>query len=229
MMFLWELLIQAKQEKVATQEIKFQYPKRYSPYLELNFEDLNTLSVQKDVEINPYYRFSEIFNRMFSPDEVDDTELKKVLFDLFIHYIGTIDTNRGMTRCEYQIGFVKDDIAKGLFGKEVKSNFPLFSEENQYYLANSLLRLYQTNEGVLIFREAIKAIYPKAIIFVNVSGKDEMTVFLQIKETTSEQKKIEVLKQLFLPFKFKMRVFYEYMFGIIGEETLMKIEQMIID
>ncbi|MCB5954237.1 hypothetical protein [Enterococcus sp. CWB-B31] len=228
MNYLWEFMVKANQLEAAKENIVFQYPKRYSPYLELNFENLNEQKLADEVEINPYYRFYSVFYEMFPPDDEENQQLKMTLFDLFIHYIGEIDVNRGNNKRDYQVSFVQEDMKHGLFGRFVQENYNRFSFSEKKQLAHNLLRLYQTNQGVLIFKETIQFIYPKAIQFVHLGDKYELTVFLQTKKTEEEEKKVAVLKELFLPFKFSLDIYYEHMIGILEEEAFMKMEQFVI-
>ena len=228
MNYLWELMVKANQRQAAKKELTFHYPKRYSPYLELNFENLNQQQLAEEVEINPYYRFYTIFNQMFLPDDLADQQLKSVLFDLFIHYIAEIDVNQGNHKRDYHVGFVQEDIANGLFGAFVQENYDLFTFQQKKQLAHNLLRLYQTNQGVLIFKESIQLVFPKTIQFVHLGDKNELTLFLQVRRTQEQEKKVAVLRELFLPFKFSLDVYYEHMIGIIEEEAFMKIGQFIL-
>lgn len=228
MNFIWELEIKANQKQIPKKQITYLYPERYSPYLELNFENLNERSFENKVEINPYYRFPDIFRYLFLPDNHEDKELRAILFDLVMHHIGSIDCNKGMTKRDYQIEFFQHDIEAGLFGQYVQKYFSLFTFEEQKQVAGNLLQLYQTNEGSMLFKKSIQQIYPKAVQFVHLNERDEITVFLQIRKTEEEEKKIMVLKHLFLPFKFSMDVYYEYMLGIIEEDEFMKINEIVL-
>ncbi|WP_086347947.1 hypothetical protein [Candidatus Enterococcus clewellii] len=228
MNYLWELVVKANQNQLTEAEINYCYPKRFSPYLEVNFEHLNGHDIDQEVEINPYYRFSKIFNQMFLPDDHDNQEVKRILFDLFFHYIARLDANQGMNKKEYQISFVQEDIRKGLFGHLVQKNYAHFSFLEQKHIAQNLLRLYQTNQGILIFKETIQYVYPKAIQFVHLNEKNELTIFLQIRKTALEEKKIAVLKELFLPFKFSLAIYYEHMIGILAVDAFMKIDELVL-
>lgn len=228
MNYLWELVVKANQDQMPEDEITYRYPKRYSPYLELNLENLNEIYVEKDVEINPYYRFSKIFSQMYLPDDQADQEIKAVLFDLFIHYIGKLDASKGMTKRDYQIKFVIADIQAGLFGKNLKNNFDLFSFHEQREIAQNLLQLYMTNEAIFLLKKTVKYLYPKSIQFVHLEEKSELTIFLQTKKTPEEEQKMQMIKDLFLPIKYSLDIYYEYMFAILEEDAFIKLDEIML-
>ena len=90
MKYIWELVALAKSQELRPTDIVFTSAKEFSPYLELSFEDLNDYSVPSVAEVNPYYRFLVVFKDYFDPDYDGDSEIRTELFNLIIHYLGTV-------------------------------------------------------------------------------------------------------------------------------------------
>lgn len=67
---LWEVMIQAEEQGLPEEQLRFKMAERYSPYTELSFPFLNQSVVGDgmEIEVNPYRRFYEIFKDLFSPD-----------------------------------------------------------------------------------------------------------------------------------------------------------------
>ena len=65
MNYIWDIIIKARQLGIDETKIKFIAAKSYSPYMELSNENINFKDIEQEVELNPYYRFFEIFKYFF--------------------------------------------------------------------------------------------------------------------------------------------------------------------
>ncbi|MBC1778412.1 iron-dependent peroxidase [Listeria booriae] len=229
MMFSWQFYIRRIQENIDVDSIIFKMPKRYSPYMELSFENLNTVSVQEsELEVNPYYRFGTIFNGMFSLDDTENKSIKSTLFDLIFHYLTELDCMQGMTKREFYIRFVCNDIERGLFGVRVAEDFQCLAQAEKQIIANNIIRLYKTGEGVYLFQDTVMQLFPKATIFAHIGDKDRLIIHLHTRETTEKSQKIGLLRALFLPFKYELEFYWEYIFGVLAEDAFMRQEEMMM-
>jgi hypothetical protein len=220
--YIWELVVQAKQLGVSKEKINFTYPQRFSPYMEMSFEHLNEVDFISEVEVNPYYRFLEVFKGYYHPDNLDDLEIRGILFDLIVHYLAELDSHMGLTKVEYHINFVIRDIERGIFGDLVREQFKTCSLLEKKQVANNVLRFYITGEGIYLFQDSIKKLFEKATIFANINDKDMLLVHLAVPETKEREQKVQLLKTIFLPFKYEIRIYWEHLFGVIGVPGLMK-------
>ena len=226
--YIWALLIKAIEEGIPKKAITFTYPKRFSPYLELNLEHLNDQNVTTVAEVNPYYRFLSVFKDYFHPDHEENMEIREVLYDLIMHYLAELDTYMGITKREYQINFVIRDIEAGIFGRDLQNKFSVFSLYEKKIIGNNLLRLYMTGEGVYLFQDSVKKIFAKAVIYADIKESDTIMVHLVAKETAARKQKIQLLQTLFLPFKYEIELYWEYIFGVIDVEGFMKQEEIVM-
>lgn len=101
-------------------------------------------------------------------------------------------------------------------------------ELEQKIIAQNLLVLFDTAECIYTMKDTVSQIFPNAYIFSNAEEKDEIILYLRTKETREKAEKIEVIKNLFLPFKCNVDVYWEYIFGIIGVDELMVIDQIML-
>ncbi len=81
---------------------------------------------------------------------------------------------------------------------------------------------------IFILKKVTKEVFTKAYIFSNTDNKDEVVFYLRVKETEINRKKIEFIKYLFLPYKYNVEIFWEYIFGVIGEDEFMKSDEIVI-
>ncbi len=228
MNFGWQLQIRAIEENVNPKKIFYKKGEPFSPYSEISFEDLNNKEILQEVELNPYYRFFSIFNQLLDANLDENQELIKVLFDNLYHHLLDIDMFQGMNRREFYITFMIKNIEEGYLGKVLKENFSIFSKKEKRYIANGILSLYETAECIFILKKVTKEVFIKSYIFSNTDNKDEVVFYLRVKETEVNRKKIEFIKYLFLPYKYNVEIFWEYIFGVIGEDEFMKNDEIVI-
>lgn len=228
MNYIWDLIVLARNSGIPEESIHFRYPKVYSPYIELSLNDLNSSVVQTEVDVNPYYRFEHIFANFFHRDYIDDLELRNQLFDIIIHYLGYVDCLQGMNKQEYYRRFICKDISNGIFGEKIQKYFTHCTKNEKYIITNGVLRYYKIGEGLYIFKQVLKQLFKKSIILANAKEKDEITVFINDKETIEKQCKIEIIQELFVPVHFNVEVYWEHIFGIIDVEEFMCLDETVI-
>lgn len=226
MNYVWELAIKAKQHGLDQNNIFYKYGRPFSAYMELSFENLNETNILSEVEINPYYRYYKIFKELFEPNMIENEEIVEVLHDLIIHHLKDIDVLMGMNKREYYINFIIKDMYNGFFGEYVKEKIDVFTKAEQKIIANNILALHITGECVHLLKETVSRIFTRAYIFSNASEKDEVIFFLRTKETNQKAEKVEVIKYLFLPFKCRIEVYWEHLFGVLGVEELTKMDSI---
>jgi len=82
MNYIWELAIRAKKGDIDLDSITYRFDEDFSPYMELSFADINESGIPTIVDINPYYRYYEVFKNLLSPDLLlSDEEFNKLLDD----------------------------------------------------------------------------------------------------------------------------------------------------
>ena len=226
MNYIWELAIYAKQKGMDEDAIFYTIGQPFSGYMELSMECINETEIPEQVEINPYYRYFEIFKQLFAPELDENQEIIEVVHDLAIHHLKDIDVLMGMNRRQYYIQFMVKDLEQGYFGSYVKEKIHVFSLEEKKTLANNLLRLYETGEGIYLLRDTVRRIFTSTYIFSNAEERDEIIFYLRTKQTKEKEQKLEVIKYLFLPFKCTVEVYWERIFGVMGVDDLMKIDRI---
>lgn len=224
----WQLQIKAIEENKNSKEIFYKKGEPFCPYSEIAPEDINNTEVTDIVEVNPYYRFYGIFKELFDVNLEISQEVKNVLFDHIYHHLLDIDMFQGMNKREFYISFIIQNIEDGLFSEKLQKNIAIFSKKEKRYLANGILATYETAECIFILKKVTKEIFKRAYIFSNTDNKDEVVFFIREKETEVNQQKLELIKYLFLPYKYNVEVFWENIFGVIGEDEFMKNNHIVI-
>ena len=230
MNYLWEIMLQAKEQKIAAEKINFKAARKYSPYMELSEEFLNVVSMEEPytVEINPYYRFQQIFKDMFHPDVQDYPSFRKGLFQLLIHQLSENDLKMGMTREEYYKKLLGKAVAEGIYGREAAEEFALFEQKEQEILLQGMLILYRAGESIALFRQVICALIPNCIVYNSNDEPCEILLYIGKKESESLKRKTSFIINQFAGIRYHIDIYYEYHFGIIGIEETMEIGEIAI-
>lgn len=227
MNYIWELAIKAKRQGIDVNEIFFRKGDCFSAYLELSFESINETSISKEVEINPYYRYYSIFKELFHPDMEENPQIALVIHNMVVQHLINVDVCMGLSRKEYYMHFLIRDMNEGYFGKYVKDKLKSFTNEEQMILANNILDLYITGESIYLLKDTVRKIFTSTYIFSNAEEKDEIIFFLRTARTEKKEDKLSVIKYIFLSFKYTVEIYWEQMFGIIGVDELMKIDEIV--
>jgi len=213
----------ARRKKIDTTELTFLLADIYSPYMELAMNSINYVITEdtKELEVNPFYRFESIFNKLFEP-EADNMELRKELLNCMLHYLNNIDIYAGMNRHEFMRLFIRRDIENGYFGETMKKRWKLFHQEEQETITTQMIDMYQTGSSVEIARKAILGVFHNGYLYFNKVQTDEIIIFVGVKEKEIYREKLQFLLELFMPVDFNYRVFWSKHFGIIGCDELMR-------
>ncbi len=230
MNYLWEILLQAKAQGIAEEDIRFRQARSYSPYIELAEECLNIKKLEEPclVEINPNYRFQKVFQELFHPDVTDYPALRKGLFQLLIHQIGENDIRAGMTREEYYKKMLGRAFADGDYGVEKKEAYTLFQGNEREILLEGLLTLYREGDSIELFRRVMTALIPRCIVYGSNDNPYEILIYVGRRQTEMLEKKVQFVIAHFLNIRYQPELYYEYHFGIIGMEETMQVGEIAI-
>lgn len=225
MNYIWDLIIKAKNLKIPKGNIKFSPASKYSPYMELSNENLNFSEIDKNVEINPYYRFYEIFKDMFNINNHEDVELRNTLFDILIHFLTDIDINQGMNKKEYYSKFILKDIYNNLFGTSIKEKINLLEHEEKIMLIDNILKLYSTGQALYLLKDTLRKLFKNSILYTS-EEKDELIFYMGEEKTEINEEKLKLIKEIFMPIKFNTEIYWGNHFGIIGIDESMRIDEI---
>ncbi len=228
MNYVWEVPIRAKHQQVDLSDVNFKLSQNFSPYLELSNEFLNKKEVQPQIEVNPYYRFFTIFRQLFSADYYKYDELRNVLFDLLIHFLAQTDSYQGMDKIEFYQKFIRRDIKNNAFGTVVKDCFEYFTLAEINILLEQIYKFYSIGKHFFFLEETVKKIFSKIIFYLKQRGDNEVILFINEAKTDKNKAKLKIIKEIFLPLDYKLEVYWQDHFGIIGVEETMQINKIAI-
>lgn len=233
MNFIWDIILNAKERRLEKQDLFFRQAESGSPYYEQSFPAVNQRDVERAVvEINALYRFSHIFEELLHPDlqaalrEEGALEFSDYLFDLVVHFLGEIDLKHGLNKREYYVRKLRSELLSGVYGEKAAAAAAVMSRELQFQMANELMTQIQTGTSLLAFRRAMTAAFPQCIIYQSNFDCKALLVYIGEKETKEKVRHLEFILDLFLPFGFSVREFWEYHFGILGVDATMEMNRI---
>nr|WP_302143478.1 hypothetical protein [uncultured Schaedlerella sp.] len=228
MNYLWEAFLNADERGIKKEQMRFLIAESYSGYMEISDSFLNQKELQEElrIEVNPYYRFYDIFKDLFHPEMQEFPDLRKSLANLIFHLLAENDAMSGMTKEEYYKQFLYQNIRSGAFGRDAADTVELFKREERELILSGLLRQYQTGSSLDIFKDMAEELLPENIIYHSNENYYEILVYVGVKKEEQIVAKVELLKKLFVDLPYHVDVYYEHHFGIIGVEETMRIDEI---
>ena len=225
---LWEVVLEAKKEQIPLKDLRFVHEGKGSAYMELSLPFINQEELQgeKVIGVNTYCRFYSIFKHMYQPDQKEFPYLRNSLTNLILHLLAENDARRGMTKEEYYKKLLIRDIQTGVFGKEAIQVFAHMEKEEQDKLMSGWLRSNRTGSSLAIFIDMVHSLIDNSIVYHNNDFPEELLVYTSSKTTDELEQRLQFLIELFLDIQYRVEIYYEYHFGIIGMEDTMQIDEI---
>lgn len=221
-------MLQVMQQEIPEEHIRFQMAKEYSPYMELSLPYLNQDDMvdYMTIEVNPYYRFYEIFKNLYEPNITDFKQLRESLTNLIFHSLSQNDLLSGMTRMEYLKKLLYQDIDTSVYGDFYKKSILYFTRNERELILSGIIRQQQMGSSLDIFKNIASALISNIIIYHNNDNAHEILIFIGQKKNNELEGKMAFLIRMFLEIHYTVELYYEYHFGIIGVKETMVIDEM---
>lgn len=229
MNYAWEAALLADREGIPREQLRFIPVEDGSPYAETVREMLNAQELEAaEVEVNPLYRFAGVFAAMFDKNLEAYQQTREAVFRVFMQYMVQLDLRQGLSRQEYAVGFLLRDILSGVCGVDAAQAILTFEEEKMRQLLRLILKLYRCGSSVSLFREVMRFLYPDSLVYASNDEVRELLIYVGVKETEEERKKLEFLQGIFLTINYRVFLFWEEHFGIIDVDETMELEHMVL-
>ena len=224
---VWEVVLKAKKSGYGLEELRFINSQSPSPYTESSFDFLNSDTVEdREIEINPLYRFATQLGEIFLPDVVGYENVRAMLLDVMLHYVAIWDLRSGGDKKELRAMYILNEIQEGRFLKSIRETLLDLELNKAKRIIFYLIDLYKCKDYITIFRKALKELYPKANLYIHSENLRKLILFTGVDKTKKDMERIEMLKELFLPISYETDIFWKYHFGIVGVKESMKIGKM---
>ncbi len=229
MQYIWEVVLAAEKNGIKEADLQYKVAEIRSPYIEVSFCDLNTENlVQTVVEVNPFYRFYDIFSGILDINQKMYGKTKEIFADAVFHYLALTDLRMGMSKKDYYLKFLTEELESGQFGSRAKSAMQLFLGYEKRYIVLALMDTVSSGNGTEIFKRLFREIYKNSVIYVSMDCASELYIYVGKAETTEERERVRFLTDTFLPVGTRTEVFYLEHFGIVDIEETMVLDQILL-
>lgn len=202
--------------------VRFVQADSFSPYCESVVGSIRHDGSLDVVELNGFYRYGDILHALFAMEGREDG-VCQLMFDCLMHLLARLEVRNGVTFSEFRLRRKWDMLAEGQYGEPVRSCFGKMDAPGKYLTAHYLSRQEQMGESVALFAKALIAILGDGIIYKNDRNPKELLLYMGREQGTRDKLAIELCCELFLPFMYSLRVFYEASFGIVDEKDCMEL------
>lgn len=229
MNYAWEFTLAAERQGMTRQQLHFRQAENASPYFESAYPDMNLVELPDEVvPVNTLFRFPDVFCRVLDVNIEEYSAFREVLLDVLMHYFVQLDLRQGLSRSEYYIRFLLKDFLGGALGEEYNDAIKQFTAKELKRVLLCILTLFRTGTSILLFRKAIKAVFPDSLVYSSNDKYREVLIYIGIKETERERKKVDFLTSVFLNLNYEVYLFWEHHFGIIDVEETLHFDDMVI-
>lgn len=229
MQYIWEVVLAARKSGIKEADLQYLEAKIRSPYLEVSFCDLNTDTVEQTVvEVNPFYRFFDIFSEILDINQKEYKKTREIFVDSVFHYLALTDLRMGMSKKDYYFQFIAEELERGQFGHKAKSVIRLFSSWEKKYIVSALLDDVASRNYLEIFKGLFGEIYKDSIIYASMDCANEFYIYVGSIKTPEEKERVQFLLDTFLPIGMRTEIFYLEHFGVLDMEETMMLDQILL-
>jgi hypothetical protein len=229
MQYIWEVVLAARKNGIKDSDLQYREAKIRSPYLEVSFCDLNTEAIEQNiVEVNPFYRFHDIFSRILDINLKEYEKTKELFLDAVFHYIAMTDLRMGMSKKDYYFRFLLRELENGQLGQRAKTAVRLFSQKEKKYIVLALMDFVYSQNHLEAFKWLFGEIYRNSMIYVSQDCANEYFIYVGSVETPIEKERVQFLLDTFLPMGIRTEVFYTDHFGILDVEEIMVMDRILL-
>ena len=118
--------------------------------------------------------------------------------------------------------------AAGVYGDKAAEIFVGLTGEEQLAVADELYHVMETGSGLDSFCRILSQIFTSAVVYQVKKHPQVIYIYLGREKDVTLNARWELLKDLFLPMGFEIRVFWEKHFGIMGVDSTMRLGNIAI-
>lgn len=222
-----EYIAYAEKNKIPKDRVYFNPVSTFSPYMECLPDAINAIDVYEDctIDVNPLYRYSDIFGEMMNPDNrLISDEMKKFIFDFWVHEISKLETLEGLNGFYFFASEIIKLLRTGFLQQYWQEGLNLFSEDEIDLLGSSLTKYLNGSDGYRMYRFLVSKLFTNSFIY---SYNDEgILVYLGVEEHYAMAAKMKYLADLFLPVNAVVRIFWSNHFGVFDIDETMTLNEV---
>lgn len=229
MNYVWEAALVADEAGIKREHLNFRAVRDGSPYAEIVQENINGQRIEhSEIAVNPLYRFANEFSAVFDVNIKGYEKTRDLFFDSVMHYMIQLDLRQGLSKQEYALRFLLQDLLDGVCGGQAARVVRQFDKDKFRRLLRLILKLYQCGSSIYLFKEVMRCMYPDSLVYAGNEAVRQVLVYVGVKETEGERERLEFLQDMFLPINYHVFLFWDHHFGIIDVDETMVLDEMVV-
>lgn len=204
-------------------QIRYKQAGHFSPYCESVADSINQMfDGTTQITINTFYRFDDIFLPLFAREDISES-IREWLLDCMMHLLTRLELRSGVDARECATRIKWAQIESGNFGKKLKYLFERLPWDKRYIASWYMEQQENNRESVTMFAKALIGILRDGVLYKDKENPKELLLYIGREENEEFLNEIEFSKEAFLPFGYRLRIFWKSSFGIIGDDRCMQI------
>lgn len=172
----------------------------------------------------PIYRYPNVFEWVRDRQSLTDTE--KVLLHFICRRISRAARYQYARMTDYKIYLKRQEILSGMYGQQAAICFGAFDENKQILTAWYMLRQEIQGESILLYGKVLTSVLGDGVLYRSRYHSGELLFYIGLKPGKKDLQTIELINLFFLPFPYKVRVFWDHPFGMMGESFCSNLDDM---
>lgn len=217
---IWKRIIQ-NQETIRYKQSDF-----FSPYCESVVGSIKKIDdVNDQITMNTFYRYDDIFLSLFEQTQIDDYT-RDWLLDCMMHLLTRLELWSGASSHEYEIRKKWNEVENGYYGSNAQNLFAMLDRDAKYIASHYIVRQEKNGESVSLFGKVLLEIIKDGVLYKSEIRPKELLLYIGAKESDDIKAQIEFVKEVYMPFDYSLRVFWDHSFGIIDNDKCMRINNI---
>lgn len=203
--------------------VRYQQAKFFSPYCESVAGSISKLPDGNDqITMNSFYRFDDIFLSLFEANSIRN-DTREWLLDCIMHLLTRLELRSGVDYQEYLVHIKWKQIEANCYGHRLGMLFGKLAEHKKYLAAWFMVQQEKTGGNITLFSKALIGILQDGVLYKNDENPKEMILYMGKEENEQILNEIEFVKEAYIPFDYRLRIFWNHSFGIVEEDRCMQI------
>ncbi len=203
--------------------VRYRQADFFSPYCEASVGSIKKLpNGNEEITMNTFYRYDNVFLPLFEGEGITKTT-REWLLDCMMHLLTRLELRNGVNSREYATREVKHRIEMDEYGKHIGQRFRELDVDQQYKAAWFMEQQERNGDGIMLFAKAIIGILQNGVLYKSDEELKELILYMGREENEKDENAIEFAKEAYLPFGYRLRVFWNHSFGLIHNEKCMQI------
>lgn len=175
---------------------------------------------------NPRYRYLAYIEAVEKLSLQKET--KELLLDWFFRLAEGCEQKNECSAADYDLQVRIEEILQGKYGSEQAKAFDVLSESRRQIAARYMLLQEKAGESVMLYGKALTALLLDGVLYKNRRNPSELLLYLGKEKNLEDEAAIAFANREFLPFGYKLVVYYQESFGIIGDSRCMDLDGILL-